>query len=167
MSDTGKRNRAGNAISKPQVILDYNRAKGGIDFSDQTIAYYSPARKSVKRYRKVIFECISIAVQNSFVLYRMFYCSQSTCSLESFVKSILISLHQVEQRTTSVGPRPKRKSHALKFLEDQIEKSPGRDPQNAWSARSPSACNVSMIYVKSIDLDPFVGMHYFINLMLV
>ena len=111
MSDTGKRNRAGNAISKPQVILDYNDFS--IDFSDQMIAYYSPARKSVKWYRKVIFECISIAVQNSFVLYRMFYCSQSTCSLESFVKSIAISLLQVEQRTTSVGPRPKRKSHAL------------------------------------------------------
>ena len=86
MRDTGKRNRAGNAISKPQVILDYNRAKGRIDFSDQMIAYYSPARKSIKWYRKVIFECISIAVQNSFVLYRMFYCSQRTCSLESFVK---------------------------------------------------------------------------------
>ena len=99
MRDTGKKKQAGNAISQLQVILDYNRAKGGIDFSNQMIAYYSPACKSVKWYRKVIFEC------NSFVLYRMFYCSQRTCLLESFVKSISISL--------SVRPRPKRKSHAL------------------------------------------------------
>ena len=70
MRDTGKRNQAGNAISQPQVILDYNRAKGGIDFSDQMITYYSPACKSIKWYKKVIFECISIAVQNSFVWYR-------------------------------------------------------------------------------------------------
>ena len=108
MRDTGKRNQARNAISQPQVILDYNRGKGGIDFSDQMIAYYSPACKSIKWYRKVNFECISIVVQKSFVLYRLFCCSQRMCSLESFVKSISISLLQVEQRITSVGPRPKK-----------------------------------------------------------
>ena len=58
------------------------------------IAYYSPARKSVKWYRKVIFECISDAVQKGFIAH-----ISSTCSLESFVKSISISLLQVEQRT--------------------------------------------------------------------
>ena len=127
IKDTGKRNQAGNAISQPQVILDYNRAKEGIDFSDQMIAYYSPARKSVKWYRKIIFECISIAVQNSFVLYKMFYCSQRTRLLESFVKSISIFLLKVKRRT-SVRPRPKRKFYALcQIPEDQMEKSPGRD----------------------------------------
>ena len=61
---TGKKSRAGNDIMKPAVILDYNRVKGGIDLSDQMISY-SPARKTVKWYRKILFQCISTAVLNS------------------------------------------------------------------------------------------------------
>ena len=59
MRDTGKRNRSENAISQPQVILDYNRAKGGIDFSDQMIANYSPARKSVKCIKKLFLSALA------------------------------------------------------------------------------------------------------------
>ena len=36
--ETGRSNRYGEAISKPTVIMDYNRVKGGIDLSDQMIA---------------------------------------------------------------------------------------------------------------------------------
>ena len=61
----GRRLRQGNIISKPLAILDYNRVKGGIDVAHKIIFYYFPARKSVKWYRKVLFECISMAVVNS------------------------------------------------------------------------------------------------------
>ena len=60
--ETGRSNRHGEAISKPTVIMDYNRVKGGIDLSDQMIAYYSPAHKSVKWFRKVLMKCICMAV---------------------------------------------------------------------------------------------------------
>ena len=66
--ETGRSNRHGEAIFKPTVILDYKQVKGGIDLSDQMIAYFSPARKSVKGFRKVLMECISMAVVNSWVL---------------------------------------------------------------------------------------------------
>ena len=89
---TGKKNCAGNDILKPAVILDYNRVKGGIDLSDQMISYYSPARKSVKWYRKILFQCISIAVLNSWVLYNRFYAPQKNMTLASFIKSIASSL---------------------------------------------------------------------------
>ena len=45
--DTGKRRRD-ETVTKPTVIIDYNRVKEGIDLSDQLISYYSPACKSVK-----------------------------------------------------------------------------------------------------------------------
>ncbi len=68
-----KKNRSGDIISKPSVIVDYNRIKGGIDLSDQMIEYYSPARKSVKWYRKIIFQLLSIAMLNTWIIYNKFY----------------------------------------------------------------------------------------------
>ena len=38
-SETGKNNQQGEPISKPTVILDFKRVKGGVDLSDQMIAY--------------------------------------------------------------------------------------------------------------------------------
>ena len=67
-----KRNRSGDPISKPSVIVDYNRIKG-IDLSHQMIEYYSPARKSVKWYTKVIFQVISMAMLNTWIIYNKFY----------------------------------------------------------------------------------------------
>lgn len=84
----------GNNIMKPTVILDNNKAKGGIDLSNEMISYYSPTQKSVKWYRKVLFQCISIAVLNNFVLYNKFYVLQKPIQLASFIKSIGSSLFQ-------------------------------------------------------------------------
>ena len=83
-------------MNRPEVILDYNRAKGGIDLSDQMIAYYSPAQKSVKWYRKVLFECISMAVLNAWVFHNKFY-NQQKMTLAAFTKSVATSLLGVTQ----------------------------------------------------------------------
>lgn len=93
-SETGKRNRANDTVTKPTVVIDYNRVKGGIDLSDQMIEYYSPARKSVKWYRKVIFQLISIGVLNSWVIYNKYYktSARNKIPLVDFTKSVAQSL---------------------------------------------------------------------------
>ena len=93
--DTGKRCRD-ETVTKPTVIINYNRVKGGIDLSDQLISYYSPARKSVKWFQKVLFQCISIAKLNSFVLYNKCYAGHGmrTMKLEAFTKALASSLLQ-------------------------------------------------------------------------
>lgn len=48
---TDKRNRNGEDILKPKCVLDYNRAKKGVDFSDQMSSYHTVLRRSVKWYR--------------------------------------------------------------------------------------------------------------------
>ena len=86
--DTGKRCRD-EAVIKPTVIIDYNQVKGGSDLSDQLISYYNPAHKSIKWFQKVLFQCISIAQLNSFVLYNKCYAGHGmrTMKLEAFYKS--------------------------------------------------------------------------------
>lgn len=63
--------KRGRAVSKPKIVLDYNRAKGAVDLSDQMAAYSTPLRKSVKWYKKVAINLLlNTAVINALVLYQ-------------------------------------------------------------------------------------------------
>lgn len=68
--NSGKVDRQGNPKIKPQMILDYNKTKQGIDVSDQYSSYYNPQRKSLIWYKKVAMELLfGITVVNSIVIF--------------------------------------------------------------------------------------------------
>lgn len=58
MVDTGKINKKKENIIKPQIIIDYNKGKAGIDLSDQLSSYNSSVRKSIRWYHKVAIELL-------------------------------------------------------------------------------------------------------------
>lgn len=67
--ETGNQKR-GNEVLKPPAIIAYNKAKKGVDLSDQMSSYYTCLRKSIKWYKKVIFEIIlGTCVVNALVIY--------------------------------------------------------------------------------------------------
>lgn len=51
-------NRRRTTIEKPRVVADYNKRKGYIDLTDQMGSYHTCLRKSIKWYRKLIFDII-------------------------------------------------------------------------------------------------------------
>ncbi|KAF8763526.1 PiggyBac transposable element-derived protein like [Argiope bruennichi] len=56
---------------KPKVVVDYNRSMGGVDKSDQCLAYYSSPRSRQRKYYKKIFRhLLDQAVWNAFLLYK-------------------------------------------------------------------------------------------------
>lgn len=59
LKSTGKKNRKGTLIMKPQPVIDYNAAKKGVDMSDQMTSYQTALRKTRKWYRKVAFELLT------------------------------------------------------------------------------------------------------------
>ena len=65
-----KRNRHGEAVKKPDCVFAYNAHMCGIDRLDQLLSYYSPLRKTLKWYRKVVLQVIDMAITNAFLLYR-------------------------------------------------------------------------------------------------
>ena len=67
-----------------------------IILKNQVYNYYSSACKSVKWFRKVLFQCISIAQLNSFVLHNKCYAGHAmrTIKLEAFTKALASSLLQ-------------------------------------------------------------------------
>lgn len=89
--ETNKRTRAGDPITKQNFIANYNKVKGGIDLSDRMIEYYSPARKSVKWYRKVVFQLLSITMLNSSIIYNTYYNKSSKLRLQDFTKSVVLA----------------------------------------------------------------------------
>ena len=90
---SGRKNRNGTEIMKPQSVLDYNKAKMGVDKSDQMTSYNTALRQSTKWYRKLAIELLTgTAVVNSWVLYIQFHCQRKCVSITDFKKGLAMSL---------------------------------------------------------------------------
>jgi len=62
ITDSGKLNRKGEAIQKPNCVLSCNNYMCGVDRCDQLTSYYSSLRKSLKWYRKVVLHFLDIGL---------------------------------------------------------------------------------------------------------
>lgn len=89
---TGKNSRNGEQIRKPKSVLDYNKAKKGVDLSDQMAAYYTPIRKQKNWYRKIALELLTAtSVINAWIIFNK-YISHKTWSFLNFKESLVLSL---------------------------------------------------------------------------
>jgi hypothetical protein len=117
--DSGKTNFQNERIMKPQVVLDYNTGRQGIDLSDQLSAYYTCLRRSIKWYRKVAFELIfGTAIVNSYLIYKENYATSDVTILrfrESLVQSLLLG---IPAERLKPGPRKKSTGQTKRKLAD-------------------------------------------------
>ena len=94
--DSGKTNFRNEPITKPKVVVDYNKGGQGTDLSDQLSAYYTCLRRSLKWYRKVAFELIfGTAIVNSYLVYKEHYSTNNMAILkfdERLVRSLLLGM---------------------------------------------------------------------------
>ena len=125
--NTGKTNVQNERIMKPQVVLDYNKGKQGIDLSDQLSAYYTCLRRSIKWYRKVAFELVfGTAIVNSYLIYRDNYAASDVTILqfrESLVRSLLLDSASEKLKP---GPRQRSTRQAKRKLGDhKLEEKEG------------------------------------------
>jgi len=65
-----RRNRSGNLVKKPDCLLAFNDRMCSVDRLDQLFSDYSPLRKTLKWYRKVVLQVLDMAMSNAFLLYR-------------------------------------------------------------------------------------------------
>lgn len=73
MEATGKKDRNRQPIMKPSAIIKYNKAKQGVDISDQMASYFLPLRKTIRWFHKVAFELLfNTAIVNSCLLFNHF-----------------------------------------------------------------------------------------------
>lgn len=53
----------------PQLVNDYNKHMGYVDFADMMKSYYEISRKSHKWWHRIFFHFLDVAVTNSYILY--------------------------------------------------------------------------------------------------
>ena len=117
--ETGITNKSNERIMKPQVIVDYNKGKQGIDLSDQLSSYYTCLRRSKKWYQKVAFEMIfGMSIVNAYLIYKENYDTRRTTMLqfrESLVRSLLLG---VPYENLKRGPGERSTSQTKRNLAD-------------------------------------------------
>lgn len=70
MVNTGKVDKHGNVMFRPEFVHEYNKHMGGVDRNDKLIGFYSSIRKSLKWYKKIAFHFLEECVLNAFLLYK-------------------------------------------------------------------------------------------------
>ncbi|XP_039275048.1 piggyBac transposable element-derived protein 4-like [Nilaparvata lugens] len=84
-------------IYKPTTIVDYNKAKGFIDISDQKASYSSPVRRSIKWYRKIAMELLtSTTMVNALVVFQSV--TGKNMSITEFRESVVCALLNTDAR---------------------------------------------------------------------
>lgn len=88
----------GVVVRKPKIVEDYNTAKAFIDLSDQMSSYSTVLRRTIKWYRKVLFEVIfGTVIVNSMVIYNMLnQTSNKTLKITKFRE--ILSLHLLQSK---------------------------------------------------------------------
>jgi len=108
------------ATEKPQPILAYNKAKMGIDLSDQMTSYASTLRKGVKWYRKVAFELLlGMSVVNAWVVYK--HITQKKIGIRAFrdeLTSKVLNINELLKPTPVTGCKDKDVHLLLKRVND-------------------------------------------------
>ena len=103
---SGKLSRNGKEVQKPECVLAYNKAKKGVDVSDQMTSYHTALRRSLKWYRKLAFKIITgISVVNAFVLYNKYF-TEKPMQIRQFRDSLVLSLTGIAEKDVRPGRAP-------------------------------------------------------------
>ena len=89
-------------VIKPQVVLDYNVGKCGVDMVDQLRQYYAMQRKSCKDWPSLAWWLIDMCVINSYTLWRLD--TKANISQLDFRRTLL-------QQITAAYPPPSTHTH--------------------------------------------------------
>lgn len=57
------------ADGKPEIISEYNKFMGGVDISDMKCSFYDDKRKTMKVWKKVMFNIFHRMMLNAYILY--------------------------------------------------------------------------------------------------
>ena len=68
--ETGKVDRAGNKIEKPEAVYYYYSRMSGVDLSDQLLNYFTFIHKSTKWSWKLLIHLFNLVILNAYILNR-------------------------------------------------------------------------------------------------
>lgn len=167
MLNTGKKNRKGEEIKKPEAVIFYNKNKQGIDISDQMASYYTPLRKTIRWYHKLAFHLLlGTAMVNSLILYKEV--TGKNIQISEFIQNISQELSQlgdinspssqtkkhylVEGSEVNNGNRKKRRRCGKCYI--NLSKEFGRE-------EAQKKCKQVYTYCSTCDDKPYLCLEHF------
>ncbi|KAL2723593.1 piggyBac transposable element-derived protein 4-like [Vespula maculifrons] len=108
-------------IIKPSCVIDYNKGMG-VDKQDQLLSCFPLMRRCVKRYKKIFFYLLDIAVYNAYVLYSKItnttktsinYWRKSHCQIIKAVEIKKVAIHHFVCRQRKTTSKINRRIHHL------------------------------------------------------
>nr|CAH7765205.1 unnamed protein product [Callosobruchus chinensis] len=115
LHDTGRKTRSSEVVLKPKCITDYNKAKKGVDISDQMSSYYTALRKGLKWYRKIGFELIfGSAIVNSHIVYNEVN-QTSRLNMLQFRQQLAFSLTETKTENNASTIQAPKRIHTLEM----------------------------------------------------
>ena len=106
MVDTGRKNRQNEKVMKPEIIINYNKGKQGINISDQIASYFTPLRKTIRWYHKIGFEfLLNTAVVNALIIFNEIRSAQKT-QIFKFSHDLIYSLAGMTDQSSKLIPVP-------------------------------------------------------------
>ena len=76
--ETGKVDRAGNKIEKPEAVYYYCSRMGGVDLSDQLLNYFTFLHKSTKWSRNLLIHLFNLIILNAYILNKHYSSKKMT-----------------------------------------------------------------------------------------
>ncbi|CAC5411670.1 unnamed protein product [Mytilus coruscus] len=127
-----------NNTGKPKMTEYYNTKMGGVDLADQLVSAYVDDRKTMKVWKKIVFNLLQRMVTNAYILYKQ-NSDAPRLSRLSFLQSIIEDLAQ-EHLLSRQQRLPNRELNnariRLRKVPDGKEKDcSGCSDRNGWNGR--------------------------------
>ncbi|CAL7947104.1 unnamed protein product [Xylocopa violacea] len=94
------RNKPGECLQKPELIIWYNKFMKRIDRLDQILNYYSIAHKSLRWYKKLGIHIMHIMLHNAYIFYNRY--NNVKMNLHDFQVDIIMGLLSHSQKLNLV-----------------------------------------------------------------
>lgn len=100
-------------VMKPKAIVDYNKHKCAIDYSDQMASYTNPARRSVRWFQKLAVELLfSTAICNAYIIYKtMKGLSSKKYTITSFKENLCVQMMNLSTTRQTANSRTTQSEH--------------------------------------------------------
>ncbi|CAC5420054.1 unnamed protein product [Mytilus coruscus] len=91
LTTAGSANK-GKVVNAPALVHKYNETMGGVDLGDQFIAQYEPQFRSLKLWKKILFNLLMTATVNAYICYKNTFVIQKKMDHLTFQQEIVQDL---------------------------------------------------------------------------
>ena len=88
----------------PTLIDDYNHWMGGVDLTDQMIAYYHPDLRCRRNWIPILLQILSIIRGNSYIAHRQFFKKNANTHKKFTLNMIAYLMHEAHSKYTKALP---------------------------------------------------------------